>query len=178
IVKFSMKGVTSLRKLSAVWFSVFIVLFVVVSQTHPNFYLSRFVSVISENHDKIVASSPAENVIHYNNLHNSWTSLATNSPLALFSGLFRPLIFEAHSVASAVYALENLFLLVVFVAWLIRPRWNRDAHLLLLAAIVSCIILCVFLSLSTPNFGTLSRYRIGFIAVFVMLVLPGSAWVR
>jgi hypothetical protein len=36
------------------------------------------------------------------------------------------------------------------------------------------VFLCVFLALSTPNFGTLSRYRIGFTPFLWLLLLGGS----
>jgi len=35
-------------------------------------------------------------------------------------------------------------------------------------------VLAVFLALSTPNFGTLSRYRVGFIPFFVFLTACGN----
>jgi hypothetical protein len=42
--------------------------------------------------------------------------------------------------------------------------------MLVFSVIVYVSLLCIFLSLSTPNFGTLSRYRVGFISFFFLLV--------
>lgn len=165
-------------KTTVAWFALFVALGLVVSRMHPNFYIERFVSVIVENHDKILRSSEPENTIGYWNMHQSWGSLVVNAPWALLSGLFRPFLFEAHSIASAVYAVENLVLLVLVVAYFIRPVWSSRNQLLVLAAITATIVLCIFLCLSTPNFGTLSRYRIGFLSFLVMALLAGGPLMR
>jgi hypothetical protein len=45
----------------------------------------------------------------------------------------------------------------------------------LIAALMTYIFfLCIFIGLSTPNFGTLSRYRVGYEPYFVLLILAGS----
>jgi hypothetical protein len=179
IIRFApWRGVPRLSVQTVLWLVLFAMLILIVTRTHPNFHMERFVSVIVENHNTIIDSSEPENVIHYNNLHQSWSSLAFNAPWALLSGLFRPFVFEAHSVASCVYAIENLLLLVLFIAWITRPQWSRENHIILLATVVCCVVLCVFLALSTPNFGTLSRYRIGFLPFLVILLLSGSRLVQ
>ncbi len=147
---------------------VFVVLCLAASVTHPNFYLSRFLDVIVENHDMYL-SDP--NIIRYYDLTSDWISILVNSPLALFSGLLRPLA-NFSSATSSLASLENLVLLVLIV-WKIRSiRFpGPENRLSILAVLFYITVLCIFLALSTPNFGTLSRYRVGFLPFFVLLIL-------
>jgi hypothetical protein len=40
------------------------------------------------------------------------------------------------------------------------------------------VLLCIFLALSTPNFGTLIRYRVGFLPFLLVLICRQSFLVR
>lgn len=160
------------KKFAAGWFVLtFLVLCLAISLLHPNFYLSRFLSVIVENHNAYVHLSNG-NLIHYYNLSPDWTSIIINSPWALVSGLFRPFIFEVSSVTGIIAAVENLLVLILFV-WKIKNirMPSRENRLIIFAVLTYIVVLCIFLALSTPNLGTLSRYRVGFLSFFVLLIL-------
>jgi hypothetical protein len=158
------------------WYLVaFVLLCVGVSFTHPNFHINRFLSVIVENHNTYTDGE----LIRYYNLSPTWTSVLLNSPLALFSGLFRPMVFEAQSIPAFTAALENLVILALFI-WKIKfirmPNFARRAggtenRLIVFAVVLYTVVLCIFLALSTPNMGTLSRYRVGFLSFFILLTL-------
>ena len=151
------------------WCVIFILLSALVSLSHPNFYLSRFLNVLITNHDEFLKISRPDGIIHYYNLTASWWSIFINSPWALLSGLFRPFVWEASGATSAVASIENLFLLVLVVASSFRKSVKTD-NLLLLSAVVYIVLLCIFLALSTPNLGTLSRYRAGFLPFFIFII--------
>jgi hypothetical protein len=158
------------------WLGAFMILCVMASFTHPNFYLEEFLTVIRQNHDEFLAISAPGNVIHFPVQVNEWTDIAVNAPWALFSGLFRPLPHEVTSLSGIVSSIENLALLAMAVFSLRRVQTPHV--LLLLAVMFYTILLCVFLAMSTPNFGTLSRYRIGFLPFFVMVVLHGNPLIK
>lgn len=151
------------------WSVIFIFLSGIVSFLHPNFYLSRFLDVLITNHNDFLKISRPEGLIHYHNLTASWWSVFVNSPWAIFSGLFRPFVWEASGLTSLVASLENLFLTFLIFACLFR-KWVKEDNLLLISALVYISLLCVFLALSTPNLGTLSRYRIGFLPFFIFII--------
>lgn len=77
-------------------------------------------------------------------------------------------------------AVENLFLLVLSCLGTISLVSVRKSHhrMLIFGAGVYIVLLCVFITLSTPNFGTLSRYRVGFIPYFVFLLLCSAPVLR
>ena len=171
IVFFSAHKIDSISRHKEVsWLMVFVLLCAGVSLLHPNFYLSRVLSVLVTNHDDFVRISDPDAIIHYNQLHDSWWSILSNSPLALFSGVLRPFVWEASGVTEIIAAFENLVIaLLIFSSAL---RWKRPImnKMLLLSVLVYVVLLCVFLALSTPNFGTLSRYRVGFLPFLIFIV--------
>lgn len=154
----------------SLWVGIFLMLIAAASQMHPNFYLSRFLDVLITNHNDFVKISKPEGLIHYYQLTADWWSVCINAPWALISGLFRPFVWEATGATSMVAALENLFLVVLVVSSLFRKKMTSANHLLYYSVWVYVVLLCIFLALSTPNLGTLSRYRIGFVPFLVFVV--------
>jgi hypothetical protein len=171
------------------WIFLFLIPLLLVSILHPNFYLERFTQVVVASYNDFLAISEPEDVIHYHSLNSSLLSILLNAPWALFSGLFRPMFFETHTVFQWFIALENLMLLVLVISasTRIKQLMTSKHRLILFSIIIYTVVLCVFLALSTPNFGTLSRYRVGFIP-FLVLVLclenpliskfMSSKWIR
>ncbi len=155
----------------AVFAFVFILLAFVGRCFHPNFYFSRFLEVLVSNHQEFVKISDRNNLIHFYQLEPSWTSVFINSPLALLSGMFRPFVGEGQGLLGHVASIENLLVLLLFIYSI--KNFNkafRSQHQLVFLSVVSyAVVLCVFLALSTPNFGTLSRYRVGFLPFIVFL---------
>lgn len=161
-----------------IFFILFVMTGVGASLLHPNFYLYRFLDVVVSNHDVFVRISDDNNLIHFYQLEPTVVSMLINSPWALVSGIFRPMIGEGNGWPGWLASIENSVILLLFFSQLISIYRNRDFKVsaLFLAAISYCVVLCVFLALSTPNFGTLSRYRVGFLPFFVfMLVYKNKA---
>jgi hypothetical protein len=164
-------------------FSVELILFLLLlgiglgaaSFIHPNFNLSVIAEVLVTNNEAFMKVSSYEDVIHYADLHASVSSLLLNSPWALISGLYRPFIWEATSITQAVAACENILLLILTGIALVR--WQQvkqsDFRILVLAVVVYSVMLCIFLALSSPNFGTLARYKVGFLP-FLVLALSAN----
>jgi hypothetical protein len=128
--------------------------------------------VIVSNYNIFQSISAPEDLIHYGALEPTPISLLKNAPLALFSGFFRPFITEVHNPLQVFSALENLILLfflgsaILGVKKIITTRYR----MLLFSIVAYSMVLCIFLALSTPNFGTLSRYRVGFLPFLVFLL--------
>jgi hypothetical protein len=152
------------------WVGIFLILIAAASLMHPNFYLSRFLDVLITNHNDFVKISKPEGLIHYYQLTADWWSVCINAPWALISGLFRPFLWEATGITPVVASLENLLLLVLVVSSLFRKKMTSADQLLYYSVWVYVVLLCIFLALSTPNLGTLSRYRIGFTPFLVFIV--------
>ncbi len=158
------------------WSIIFIVLVAVGSLAHPNFYLSRILLVVVANHDKYVELSSPDNVIHYSNLEPTVASILKNSPLALVSGLWRPFVWEAKNASALIASLETLMILLLTISFLLSFRRKINIPFIFPLLVYSAT-LCIFLALSTPNFGTLSRYRIGFLPFFIFAAIQGNPFI-
>lgn len=102
-------------------------------------------------------------------------SMLSKLPVALFSGLFRPLLWEGHSFFTFVSALEAAILLVFFAYLLIRTRivgfFKAIADDPFLGSLFVFIILSAFFTgLTIANFGALVRYRIIYLPFFCVLL--------
>ena len=160
------------KNLILFWMLSFFGIGMLLSFMHPNFYLDQFLTVIISNYNDFAELSDPKNLIHYYQLEGTLTSLLINSPWALLSGLFRPMIGEGQGLLGFAASVENFLLLILFIGALLnlKKMFTSSHKVILWAAISYCMVLCVFLALSTPNFGTLSRYRVGFLPFFVFLM--------
>lgn len=98
-------------------------------------------------------------------------SMAEHFPLAALQALARPWLGESVAPLYVVAGLENLLLLGLLLraAWHVaRGRPGKLPAGLVLALLLYCLVLAGLIGLSTPNLGTLHRYR--------ALVLPWVLW--
>jgi hypothetical protein len=157
------------------WIGSFFIFCFGVTLVHPNFYLDTFLTVLVENYNEFTRIESQGKIIHYQ-LEPSWWSVIRNSPLALVSGLFRPFIWEVTNFLQAIVAAENLITLILLATRLSQMKSViQSSHRLLIFSVVAYIgILCVFLALSTPNLGTLARYKVGFQSFLVFVLLTDN----
>jgi hypothetical protein len=156
-----------------IWLAMLIVPAVLITFSHPNFHYDRILNVILENNAAYNAMSAPEDVVHFSELDPNPISFLKNSPRALFSGLFRPLFWETSAIIQVLPAVENTIVLFLFLAACFRYKsYVSSPHrTLLLAVTVYVILLCIPITFSAPNFGTLSRYKTAYISFFVLMIL-------
>lgn len=144
---------------------------IIISTLHPNFYWSRFLEVIVDNHDKFLVISDPVTLVHFDNLQPNWVSFALNMPKALFAGIFLPLDFKGNWLY-VLASLENWLLVVLMLFGLFTWNFKIDERykLYVVAAITFIVIQSIFLSLSTPNLGTLLRYKSAFQPFLLTLI--------
>jgi hypothetical protein len=160
---------------SLVWFLLLLASIIVISFVHPNFSYNRILSVIVDNYEAYIRISEPADVIEYHNLKPTILSVILNAPWALMSSFFRPFIWEAGTVFQLLASLETSMLLALFAMALFRwKRWWPHVNELHVAIIFYTMLLGILLALATPNFGSLSRYRIGFTPFLWLLLLRAS----
>jgi hypothetical protein len=158
------------------WMGVLILLLFIVSSFHPNFSPDRFFPMIMENNQAFMRLSAPGNAIEFNSLTPDLMSMVMNSPTALIAGFFRPFFWESFNLLSLISGLANLFMLLLVASAIpgLRKLSPSQNSLLVIATLFYCVMLAVFLALSTPNFGTLDRYRVGFSPFLLFLALYGN----
>ncbi|MEM9670975.1 MAG: hypothetical protein AAF992_00170 [Bacteroidota bacterium] len=155
--------------------AIFGTLILLATLLHPNLNLDRFLGVIVKNHDAFVSMSDPGNIIHFFNLQPALGSILLNAPVALFSAWFRPLLFETSSPLQHLAGVENLLLLILAVVALRKvghlSRIRQEIKLWLIAGLIYATLLGVLLALSTPNFGTLIRYKVAYSPFLLYTIL-------
>lgn len=159
-----------------VWGSAFLVLLSIVAALHPNFSPDRLLHVIADNNAVYQSLSAPGDYVEFEYLTPSAISMLRYAPKALVSGLFRPMPWEASNGLQILASLENLLLLGLLVGavWRWKAAWRSPYRTLAVAVIVYIAVLCIFLTISAPNFGTLSRYRVGYVSFFAVLLLANN----
>ena len=150
----------------------FIIQIGVISLMHPNFNLSNILQVIVENHDLYVLKSRPDQFIYFADLRARWSSISYNFPLAVWSGLFRIGVWESNNILEYILGFENLVILILAISSIFQlPKLKENPHgLLLIATIIYIVLLAGFLALSAPNFGTLARYKVGYLPIMILLI--------
>lgn len=147
---------------------------------HPNLHLNSFVDALYNNYTLILRASPEGSALDLG-LEPTWRSLFIHSPIGLWVGLFAPLPHQISKWQMLPIALENVSVLALMGFVLLKiivgkvqilPVFNTKNKILWICLWVFVGIMATFLGLSSPNFGALSRYRVGFypFLVFGLLV--------
>lgn len=152
-----------------------IMLYFPISYLHPLLNIQNILFSIVRNHDWFLMNGaiPIQDYIHFVELKPELFSFIRNFPLALFSGLFRPTIFDAHNPFQYLVAVENLFLIILFVASFFNSKafWkSKNLYLIFILSFYIFTLACV-LAFAAPNFGTLMRYKVAFLPFLVYLIL-------
>jgi hypothetical protein len=124
-----------------------------------------------------VATSSGRPHIEYPGLHPTVSSMTLHFPLAAAQTLVRPWLGESAVLRYVGVGLENLLLLGLLglAAGAVvrgRPGWLPAA--LVLALLLYCVVLAGLIGLSTPNLGTLLRYRTIFWPWLLWLLLQND----
>jgi hypothetical protein len=155
-----------------IWLMIFSIPVYAVGLIRPNLHPQRFLEVIASSNQAFVEISAPEDLISYPDLQPTAWNMLKYMPRAIFSGLFRPFLWEAGNFLQLLAAFENLVILIIFLYSLksVKKIFHSPDRLLIFSMLIYILLLAAFLALSTPNFGTLARYRVGFISFFALLI--------
>jgi hypothetical protein len=146
----------------------------VIMALHPNFYPQRVLQVITDNYYHFHYLTGGNNTFHFKGLAPDVASFLRHTPTALFSGLFRPFPWEGAHALHLLAAIENSALLALTVFMFFKFDLPARLRPWLVPLLLYALLECVLLTLSTPSWGTLVRYRIGMLPFFVMFVLAAN----
>jgi hypothetical protein len=144
----------------------------ILSMLHYNLNISRVLDVIYKNYQASVSISEGS-YIRYYGFDGRLFGFIINLQVALFGGLFRPLPGEPGNLLQVLVSLENLMALILFIVaiWQSKFQWQKFLSVDLIVLLVYIFTLATLLAYASPNFGTLSRYKVGYWPFFVFVVL-------
>ena len=134
-------------------------------------------SQLWQNYQHGIATSLGRPHVVYASLEPSVNSMLWHFPLAATQALMRPWLGESAAPLYVVAGLENLLLLgllMVAAVAVLRGRPGRLPAGLVLALLLYCLVLAGLIGLSTPNLGTLHRYRAAMLPWLLWLLLQND----
>ena len=134
-------------------------------------------SQLWQNYQHGLATSSGRPHLLYAGLQPAVGSMARHFPVAAFQALARPWLGESAALLYVAAGLENLLLLGLFLtaAWaVLRGRPGRLPAGPALALALCCLVLTGLIGLSTPNLGTLLRYRTALLPWLLWLLLQND----
>ncbi|MEP1095257.1 MAG: hypothetical protein ABJG78_09115 [Cyclobacteriaceae bacterium] len=181
IISFLFAGVTLsiswFRKLNGIWKWVvavptLLILFTMTQFVHPYLKIGRIPQTIYENNQIIIEKTNDKNQLDIAVEKPEWMAVLKEIPSSLYAGLFRPTIFDKTPPLGIVHKVENLALVsLIFLTLLswssLKPKVNWR---LILPAIFCISVLATLLAMTTPNLGSLIRYRNAYLP-FLFLIL-------
>ena len=180
IKSFSIGVSWSFNKQILYWLSFLVWTTVIASFIHPNLRLDAIMQVVVENNRLFNLMSEPGDLIVFNDLTASWKGVLRNLHIAIFSGLFRPLTGDVIGFPGIIAAIENLVLFILAIVALtgfFRINTSNNG-ILVIAVLFYIIVTATLLAFSTPNFGTLIRYKSGFMPFFVYIILADFPLMR
>lgn len=139
--------------------------------------LTYFSHEVNANYHHGLQTSPGRPHIRFPDWDPTPPGLLRHAPLAAEQVLVRPWLGESGLPLYIGAALENALLLSLVVLALVASVRGRAGHLpvvLVGLLLVYCLLLAAFIGLSTPNLGTMHRYRAGLLPWLLLLLLQND----
>jgi hypothetical protein len=146
-----------------------------VSLLHPNLWPLRIAEVIYANYEAYLATAHPGAIVTYPGLAPDLLSMLMALPKAVFTGLFLPLLPVQGSMVTYFSVAENWLLLsltLVSLGTIVLPK-SREWRLLFWAGLLFVLLAAGLIALSTPNLGTLARYKTSYLLVALPLIMAG-----
>jgi hypothetical protein len=140
------------------------------------FRTNRITLQLLRNYNQLTRESEGKPRIVFAEFRPTTESALRNAPQAAWEALSRPWFWEGGALYK-VAGLENLALLAVLavaVVATLRGRAGRLPFAVVVALLFYCVALAVLLGLSTPNLGTLNRYRAALLPFVLWLALQND----
>jgi hypothetical protein len=143
----------------------------------PVLRLNKFTNQLSNNYYQLLRVSQNRPHLEYADLKPTVPSMLGYAPQAIVNAITRPWPWEDKQLLYVVAGLENLALLgLVSVALLALARRQPGClpFALVVVLLIYCLAMAALLGLSTPNLGTLNRYRVVMLPFLIFLLLQNE----
>ena len=147
------------------------------SEVSIAFRPNKFFNQVTRIYGRLLTASKSKPHFEYPDLQPTVESIVRHIPEAVANTLTRPWLGESTQPLYVAAALENALLLVLITVSLFSIWQGRPGRLpfgLMLVLLVHCLALAVLLGLSSPNMGSMHRYRSGMLPYLVLLLLQNN----
>ena len=149
----------------------------IAPQVSVAFRINKFTNQVVRVYEFEITHSVDRPHFEYPNLRPTVESITAHAPLAILNTLTRPWFGESKHPLYLAAGLENaaILLLLAIAAWAVmRGRAGKLPFGLGLGLGIFCIILAFLIGLTTPNLGSLNRYRSDLLPFLLLLLLQND----
>ena len=139
---------------------------------HSNLSVDILYQSLLNNYNATLSMSGGRNVFHLYNFEQSIWGVLLDLPKVVFLGLFGPVWNEDGSVIGWLSVIENIGLLAVsgyFLYTQFLKKWTGWT-LEYLIVVNYVLLLACFLTFASPNWGSLVRYKVAFMPLFLLIL--------
>ena len=146
-------------------------------QLSPVFRANKFTAQLLKIYSHNSQTSRDKPHFEYENLRPTVESALRHAPLAVWNTLTRPWLGESRALPYVAAGLDNLALLALLglAGWALwRGRAGHLPFALVLVLGLHCLLLAFLIGISTPNLGTMHRYRATMLPYLLLLLLQND----
>ena len=156
------------KKKELVFLLSFVAFLFIANFTYPHLSFSSFLQVMKTNMEATIHNSEEGKTALFSLFDGSVLGLLKSIPKAIATSLFRPFIWEADGVLFKFVSFLRLDFLIGLLVSLYC--WDRKITFEGKVVLFYAFVMVIMLAISSPNYGTLSRYSIAY-SPFLMLVV-------
>ena len=149
----------------------------VAPQLSVAFRMNKFTNQVVRVYEFEILHTFGRPHFEYPNLRPTVESIVTHAPLAVVNSLTRPWLGQSKQPLYLVAGLENAAILMLFALaiWAgLRGRIGKFPFGLSVGLSIFCLVLAFLIGLTTPNLGSLSRYRSDLLPFLLLLLLQND----
>lgn len=149
----------------------------VAPQLSVAFRMNKFTNQVVRVYEFEIAHTFGRPHFEYPNLRPTVESIVTYAPLAVVNALTRPWLGQSKQLLYLAAGLENAVILMLFALaiWAgLRGRIGKFPFGLSVGLSIFCLVLAFLIGLTTPNLGSLSRYRSDLLPFLLLLLLQND----
>jgi hypothetical protein len=179
---FSIKGNKNIFQISKSFRIIFLFLFIIsmsflVSLAHERLHIDTLAETLFLNYTRTIEKSNGNNMYIFEALTSSGKSFLPHTFQALSYGLFGPFLWQCKNLLSLFSGIEDTILLVFFITFLLsnlkKEKINKT-DIEEVSVIIYVSILAITMAFASPNWGSLVRYKVGYLPFFLLLILNNN----
>jgi hypothetical protein len=151
------------------------------SFSHTQLNIDRITYSLYINYISTLEASHNINVFFFEGLNTEFYSFLPHIPKALVYGLFGPFLWHCKKIITLLSGIENILILILFVVFVltnVKKKKLRRIDIEEISVILYVSILAICMAFASPNWGSLVRYKIGYLPFFLILILNNNPFIH
>jgi hypothetical protein len=161
-----------INQVCAFFFGIALIAILAIT-VHPSLSLEYLLNALYESYIHLhqLATEQGKIAFEFKNFKPELSSILQNAPQALVIGLFRPFIWECPFNFTFLVGIEGLFILILATGKIIQLIKTPGKISIETIAILTYVFLtAIMMSLISPNWGTLIRYKSAFLPFWFLFL--------